>query len=92
MPALRKCDTLRKTGPGNDTSGTHLRVIHYGCHTRLVIHVDKVVIQVERKLQTIGKLYLYIAAVTVDGMYLHSGEIAVDIRHDLLGHYACGDY
>ena len=62
------------------------------CHMRLVIHVDEVVVEVEGQLQTICELDLDVPAVTVDGMYLHSGEVAVDVRHDLLGNYACGKY
>ena len=60
--------------------------------TVLVIHVDKVVVEVEGQLQAVGELDLDVTAVTVDGVDLYPGEIAVDVGRYLLGNYPLGKH
>ncbi len=92
MPYLGLCDIFQKTDPAAFATESVLELYNMVCHIWLVIHVDKIVVEIEGKLQTVGEFHLDITTVTVDGMDLYSGEVAVDISHDLLGYYARGNY
>lgn len=45
------------------------------CDTGLVIHVDQIVVEIKRELQTIGQRHLYVTPVTVYGMNLHPWKL-----------------